>query len=1006
MRPNRIFLFFALAAGILVAASYYTPTLINYNLRQSVLYKTAIPVPDTLKLVPVPDTLKLLPPPEADTLSSKQDSVCHREYAPESSQLAPNFSDAINSDSGQVRIMFFGDSQLEGDRISSYVRTRLQNEMGGSGPGLLQPLMPVMYTRTVEIRSSSNWKRYNYLSYREGSLPHRKIGPFMSVCRFIAPDSVSQTPLTANVRITPSVFSSEQAAKYNQLRLFYGNLNGSCSITVSSPENVIATETLQTGEGPFELPIALNGISDLRIRFSGNSSPDVYGFSIESETGVIVDNIPHRGSAGLEFTMADRQNLQNLFRMLNPDLIVLHYGLNVVRNVRQDYTYYQKGLERQFQLIRDICPSADIVMMGLTDMADNFAGTFTSFPNIEAIRDAQREAASVKGVKFWDAYSAMGGKNSILKWVNLNPPLAQKDYTHLTYTGSDSLASLFLNDLTLQPTTQPSDSITQVAENLIPPHSIIPHDSLSIPHKSGDSLEPVLSITMTRYSHLADMILGILIYDPASPFIFSNFAFWIFMLVLLAGYSIVYRKPFLRNFYLFLFSLFFYYKSGGIFLFLLIVSTITDYTAGRLISSSGRKPVRIFWLVISLLVNLGMLSYFKYYGFLIDSINRFAGTSIPSTDLLASLSNSLFLTSFDVSSVVLPVGISFFTFQTISYTVDVYRGRVEPVRNILDFGFYVSFFPQLVAGPIVRASEFVPQLYSKFSLTKREFGHALYLIGKGLIKKMIISDYIAVNFIDRVFSAPDLYSGTENLFAVYGYGLQIYCDFSGYTDIAIGVAMLLGFRLPVNFNSPYKATGVADFWRRWHISLSRWLRDYLYISLGGNRRGRLRTGINLLVTMTLGGLWHGASGRFIIWGLLHGIGLIINKIWQHAVPSRPGKRRITTIFQIFITFNFVSFAWIFFRAETNELTLLMIKNIFTGLRFEDINLLWMSYPFVVVLVLAGYVIHFLPETIKEATRALFVRSRVAVQLIVMLGLTIVLMRMQAAGIQPFIYFRF
>jgi D-alanyl-lipoteichoic acid acyltransferase DltB (MBOAT superfamily) len=352
------------------------------------------------------------------------------------------------------------------------------------------------------------------------------------------------------------------------------------------------------------------------------------------------------------------------------------------------------------------------------------------------------------------------------------------------------------------------------------------------------------------------------------------------------------------------------------------------------------------------------------------------------------------------------VGISFFTFQTISYTVDVYRGKVMPVKNIIDFGFYVSFFPQLVAGPIVRASEFVPQLYQKFILSKREFGHALFLIGKGLIKKMIISDYISVNFVDRVFGAPEIYSGAENLLAVYGYGLQIYCDFSGYTDIAIGVALLMGFRLPVNFNSPYKATGVADFWRRWHISLSRWLKDYLYIPLGGNRKGGVRTGLNLLITMALGGLWHGASGRFVIWGLLHGIGLVINKIWAYLMPPASSKNRLITIIQIFITFNFISFAWIFFRAESNEMAFLMIRNIFTGFDINHVKHIWFGYPFVVVAIITGYLIHFIPERVKESSRGLFVRMPVVVMLASMVLLAVVLIRMQTAGIQPFIYFRF
>jgi len=308
-----------------------------------------------------------------------------------------------------------------------------------------------------------------------------------------------------------------------------------------------------------------------------------------------------------------------------------------------------------------------------------------------------------------------------------------------------------------------------------------------------------------------------------------------------------------------------------------------------------------------------VLSYFKYAYFFTDSFNTFFHTNYEVFNHFAYWTNSYAGTHFLVDKILLPVGISFYTFQTISYAVDVYREHVKPVKSILDFGFYVSFFPQLVAGPIVRAADFIPQLYKPYSLTKYQFGLALFWILKGLTKKVIIGDFIAVNFIDRIFDNPSMFTGFENLMALYGYSLQVYADFSGYTDIAIGVALLMGFTLPKNFNSPYKAKNVGEFWKRWHISLSSWLKDYLYIPLGGNRGGSigtwiallfivafivllsgkiivlyaviwavlfiaflaiwikrfrawLTTNINLMITMLLGGLWHGASWQFVIWG--------------------------------------------------------------------------------------------------------------------------------------------
>jgi len=327
-------------------------------------------------------------------------------------------------------------------------------------------------------------------------------------------------------------------------------------------------------------------------------------------------------------------------------------------------------------------------------------------------------------------------------------------------------------------------------------------------------------------------------------------------------------------------------------------------------------------------------------------------------------------------------------------------------RNIVDFTFYLTFFPQLVAGPIVRASEFIPQMHGKYTISRNEFGYGLFLILQGLIKKMLISDFISTGFIDRVFDAPAIYSGFENLMAVYGYGLQIYCDFSGYTDIAIGVAMLMGFRLPLNFNSPYKAANIGDFWRRWHISLSRWLKDYLYIPLGGNRKGPLRTGINLMVTMLLGGLWHGAATRFVVWGGLHGMALVVEKIWHWLFRKVSVRRRGAHIAGIFITFNFVSFAWIFFRAGTMEQAGVMLNQVFSSFSPGDYGLVLMSYLPVVVLIASGYILHFLPVTVKESYRGLFIRLPLVVQVLVTLAVVLLLHKVGSEVVQPFIYFRF
>jgi D-alanyl-lipoteichoic acid acyltransferase DltB (MBOAT superfamily) len=474
----------------------------------------------------------------------------------------------------------------------------------------------------------------------------------------------------------------------------------------------------------------------------------------------------------------------------------------------------------------------------------------------------------------------------------------------------------------------------------------------------------------------------------------------------LAGYSLFYKRMVLRNLYLFLVSLFFYYKTGGLFLFILIFVTVTDYICGLLIHRAKRKGTRKLFVLLSIISNLGLLGYFKYTGFVISLINNVLGTHLKVIDLLSSLSNSVLGTSFDISYIILPVGISFFTFQSLSYTIDVYRRKMDPVRNIIDFGFYVSFFPHLVAGPIVRASVFIPQLYQEFRLAQREFSHALFMISKGLIKKIVISNFIAINLVDRVFDAPSVYSGLENLMAVYGYGLQIYCDFSGYTDIAIGVALILGFRLPVNFNSPYKAQNIADFWKRWHISLSQWLRDYLYISLGGNRKGKFRMIINLMITMLLGGLWHGADLRFVIWGALHGIGLAVNKLRISIFGEKTQKVWIVRAISIFFTFQFVSFCWIFFRAPDMHSVGLILRQIFQSFLPLSFSNLFPAYAGVLAMMSAGYIFHFLPEKFKESYRGLFIKIPLALQIVIVILTGFLLYQMRTTEIMPFIYFRF
>src|SRR5215207_5592494 len=324
---------------------------------------------------------------------------------------------------------------------------------------------------------------------------------------------------------------------------------------------------------------------------------------------------------------------------------------------------------------------------------------------------------------------------------------------------------------------------------------------------------------------------------------------------------------------------------------LLAASTLANQVFAVAIHRAREQRQRKALLTIAVVANLGALGFFKYYDFFVTSAqNALADVGID--------------VSRAVLDVTLPIGISFFTFQALSYVIDVYRGDFRPV-TLAKFAVYLSFFPHLVAGPIVRAREFLPQLGKPRDPRRVDVGLAAFLIVGGLFKKVVIANYLAESIVDDVFAAPELHSGAEVLFATYAYAVQIYCDFSGYTDIAIGVALLLGFRFPQNFDAPYSAESLQDFWRRWHMTLSRWLRDYLYIPLGGSRGSKLFTYRNLMLTMLLGGLWHGAAWTFVVWGGIHGAGLAVER-W---LADRRERRRL-------VTFHVVCAAWIFFRADS------------------------------------------------------------------------------------------
>jgi alginate O-acetyltransferase complex protein AlgI len=422
-------------------------------------------------------------------------------------------------------------------------------------------------------------------------------------------------------------------------------------------------------------------------------------------------------------------------------------------------------------------------------------------------------------------------------------------------------------------------------------------------------------------------------------------------------------------------------------------SSTADFWLAKKIHAAEDARVRKRWLLGTVVLNLGVLGFFKYFNFGVDSV--------------AAALQALGVTAPEISlRVALPVGISFFTFESMSYVIDVYRKELEPQKSYFEYLSFVAFFPHLVAGPIVRPRDLLPQLAGVPRFNALELGEGLFLIAVGLSKKIIIGDYLALNLVDRVFDAPLMYSALEVYAAVLGYALQIYCDFSGYTDIAIGSALLLGVRFPLNFDSPYKAHDIVDFWRRWHISLSTWLRDYLYIPLGGNRRGRGRTYFNLLATMVLGGLWHGAAWTFVAWGFLHGGALALTKWWDERKPKNEAHEKSRAlsprrVLSVFLTFHLVCAGWIFFRSESFEKARLIFVQLGSGSAHHQ-NL---TPPLLAVLLL-GITSHYVPERLFSVLRERFCRSHWALQALALTLVAIALRRMASSEQVPFVYFQF
>jgi D-alanyl-lipoteichoic acid acyltransferase DltB (MBOAT superfamily) len=469
--------------------------------------------------------------------------------------------------------------------------------------------------------------------------------------------------------------------------------------------------------------------------------------------------------------------------------------------------------------------------------------------------------------------------------------------------------------------------------------------------------------------------------------LFHTWHFFLFFLVVYPGFLLL-RKTAFKNLWLLAASYFFYAWWNPLYLLLIVYSTALDYFVALRLDSINQTQTpevapsiwhrRKSWLTLSVINNLFLLGFFKYAGFVTDNLNA----------LLTGLNVDPIIPQ---PNILLPIGISFYTFQSMSYTIDVYRGRFGAERNFVRFATFVAFFPQLIAGPIERAKSLLPQLRQTQRISAGNIADGLSLFVVGLFKKVALADMLAI-YVDRVYDSPAEHGSLTLLFATYAFAWQIYFDFSGYTDMARGLAAAMGIKLTLNFNNPYTATGLRDFWRRWHITLSAWFRDYVYIPLGGNRNGKNRTYLYIMLTMMIGGLWHGAAWNFVLWGALHALGRIL----FGDLEKTAGYQKIPRLIRQLLTFHFICLTWVFFRANNLSDAGLILQRIFTAtgtpaqvpiVIFVMIAVVWL-YQFVFA---------------SKAQKVLELQPvRIALMLVILLYLAV----FATAGHEPFIYFQF
>lgn len=538
------------------------------------------------------------------------------------------------------------------------------------------------------------------------------------------------------------------------------------------------------------------------------------------------------------------------------------------------------------------------------------------------------------------------------------------------------------------------------------------------------------------------------------PLLFTELDFWLFFIAVMFIFSAIHKQLIVRSMFITAVSIFFYYKASGLFMLLLVGSMFGNYYIGNWIGRAEKASVKKRAMIIGVALNIFFLSYFKYGFFFTESYNELFHTDFKIFNQFAVWGNGFFGEgTFDVK-LFFPIGVSFITFQSISYLIDVYRKEVEPVKNVFHYTFYATFFPQILMGPIARAKDFIPQIYAPYELNKEDFSWAAIQIVKGLAKKLILADFVYFHFIKTILADPAAFPGFVGVVTMWAYSLYIYGDFSGYTDMARGIARLMGFKLFKNFDSPYKALNVGEFWRRWHRSLGAWFRDYLYIPLGGNKGGGVGSYIlifvimiflifitqwyellyiyagvtvlylilvwlipnfkkyvhrdlNLLITMVIGGLWHNPSQNFVIWGTMNGVALVIYNYWKTISPYEHSTKWPVRAWKIFLTFNFITFTRIWFKLEGDDDPGKFLDHIWNHfeLTAENFNTMITSFMPVMITLVIGMIVHWLPQAWKDKGESYFTKMHVAAQLVAVCILVVLIYQVTTGVSGSFVYFK-